>query len=96
MRSYNEPHHRSIGMAPSQVSAANQEEVWQRMNGHDGKGVPKFRVEDRVSISKAKRQLKRVHGELERGDLYDTRGSTSNPRVYRLVDDLGEMFDGAF
>ncbi|KAI0240866.1 hypothetical protein LSAT2_008339 [Lamellibrachia satsuma] len=34
--------HRSIGMTPSQVSAENQEKVWQRMYGHDGKGVPKF------------------------------------------------------
>ena len=44
VQSYNNSPHRSIGMAPSQVSAKNQEDVWQRMYGHDGKGVPKFRV----------------------------------------------------
>ena len=55
MQSYNNTHHRSIGMTPSQVNAKNQEEVWQRLYGHDGKGVPKFRVLDRVRISKFKR-----------------------------------------
>ena len=39
VQSYNDIYHRSIGMAPSQVNAANQEEVWQRLYGHDGKGV---------------------------------------------------------
>ena len=42
-------------VAPSQVSAKNQEEVWQRLYDHDGKGVPKFRVSNRVRISKVKR-----------------------------------------
>ena len=36
--------HRSIGVALSQVRAANQEEVWQLLYRHDGKGVPKLRV----------------------------------------------------
>ena len=54
------PPHRSIGMAPSQISVQNQEEVWQRLYGHDGKGVPKLRVSDRVRISKYK-------GKFEKG-----------------------------
>ena len=83
-------------MAPSQVSAANQEEVWQRLYGHDGKGVPKFRVEDRVSISKAKRQFKKGYMVNWSEEIFTIReGHPFDPRVYRLVDDLGEMFDGA-
>ena len=60
VRSYNDTHHLSIGMAPSQVNAVNQEEVWQRLYGHNGKGVPKFLKDDRVCINKAKRQFKKV------------------------------------
>ena len=41
VQSYNNTLHRSIGMAPSQVSAKNQEEVWQRLYDHDGNGVPR-------------------------------------------------------
>ena len=48
----------------------------QRLYGHDGKGVPKFRVTNRVRIRKIKRLLKRLHGELERRDLHDTQGSS--------------------
>ena len=60
MRSYNDTRHRSIGMAQSQVSAKNQEEVWQRLYGHDDKGVPKFRGSNRVRTSKVKRLLKKA------------------------------------
>ncbi len=49
------PPHRSIGLAPSQVSPHNQEEVWQRLYGYDGKGVS-----DRVRFSKYK-------GKFEKG-----------------------------
>ena len=37
VRSYNNARHRMIGMAPSHVNAKNQEKVWQRLYGHDGK-----------------------------------------------------------
>ena len=40
MRSYNETYHRSIGMAPSEVTSTNQETVWQRLYGHESVGTP--------------------------------------------------------
>ena len=40
MRSYNNTYHRSIGMAPSEVTSANQETVWQRLYGHESVGTP--------------------------------------------------------
>ena len=97
VRTYNDTRHRSIGMAPSQVNAKNQEKVWQRLYGHDGKGVPKLNVSDRVRVSKYK-------GTFEKG--YETNWSEevftvhevhpSEPPVYRLRDDLGDVLDGAF
>ena len=74
VRSYNNTPHRSIGMAPSHVNAKNQEKVWQRLYGHDGKGVPKLCVLDRVRVSKYKVR-KGLRDELERRDVHDTRGS---------------------
>ena len=59
LRSYNNTFHRAIGMAPSEVNETNQEEVWQRMYGHESVGTPKYRVGDCVRISKAKRQFKK-------------------------------------
>ena len=59
MRSYNDTYHRSIGMAPSEVISTNQETVWQRLYGHESVGTPKFRVGNRVRISKAKRHFEK-------------------------------------
>ena len=97
VQSYNDTYHRSIGMAPSQVNAANQEEVWQRLYGHDGKGVPKFKVDDRVRISKAKRRFEKGYMANWSEELFTIREvHASDPPVYRLVDDLGEVLDGTF
>ena len=97
VRTYNDTHHSSIGMAPARVNAKNQETVWQRLYGHDGKGVPKLNVSDCVRISKYK-------GTFEKG--YETNWSEevftvhevhpSEPPVYRLRDDLGDVLDGTF
>ena len=97
VRTYNNTRHRSLGIAPSQVTAKNQETVWQRLYGHDGKGVPKLRVSDRVRISRYK-------GTFEKG--YETNWSEevftvhevhpSDPPVYRLRDDLGDVLEGTF
>ena len=97
VQSYNNTYHRSIGMTPSQVNAANQEEVWQRLYGHDGKGVPKFKVDDRVRISKAKRRFEKGYMANWSEELFTIREvHASDPPVYRLVDDLGEVLDGTF
>ena len=59
MRSYNDTYHRSTGMAPSEATTTNQETVWKRLYGHESVGTPKFRVGDRVRISKAKRDFEK-------------------------------------
>ena len=62
MQSYNDTYHtyhRSIGMAPSEVTSTNQETVWQRLYGHESVGTPKFRVGDRVRIRKRNDTSKR-------------------------------------
>ena len=55
-------------MAPSEVTSTNQavwrdngmkETVWQRLYGHESVGTPKFRVGNRVRISKAKRHFEK-------------------------------------
>ena len=97
MQSYNNTHHRSIGMTPSQVNAKNQEEVWQRLYGHDGKGVPKFRVSDRVRLSKFKRLFEKGYMANRSEEMFIIHEvHPSDPPVYRLIDDLGEVLDGTF
>ena len=97
VQSYNNTHHRSIGMAPSQVSYQNQEQVWQRLYGHDGKGVPKLRVSDRVRISKYKGKFEKGYAANWSEEMFTIHEvHPSDPPVYRLRDDLGEMLEGTF
>ena len=95
VQSYSDTFYRSIGMASSQVNTANQEDVWQRLCGHVGKGVAKFRVGDRVRISKARRRFKKGYIANLSEELFTIRvAHPSDPPVYRLFDDLGETPDG--
>ena len=97
VRSYNDSYHRSIGMAPSAVNGANQETVWQRLYGHDGGGTPKYRVGDRVRISKAKRHFEKGYMANWTEELFTiVDAHRSDPPVYRLVDWHGDSLDGTF
>ena len=96
-RSYNDTYRRSIGMAPSEVNSTNQETVWQRLYGHESVGTPKFRVGDRVRISKAKRHFEKGYMANWTEELFTiVDAHRSNPPVYRLVDWHGEKMDGTF
>ena len=75
----------------------NQEEVWQRLYGHDGKGVPKFRVSNRVRISKYKGKFEKGYMANWSEDMYTIHEvHPSDPPVYRMIDDLGDVVDGTF
>ena len=97
VRSYNKTYHRSIGMAPPEVNGTNQESVWQRLYGHEGGGTPKFRIGDRVRISKAKRHFEKGYMANWTEELFTiVDAHRSDPPVYRLVDWHGDTLDGTF
>ena len=90
VRCYNNTFHRAIGMAPYEVNATNQEEVWQRLYGHESVGIPKYRVGDCVRISKAKRQFKKgymANWSEELFTIVDARlaGTFYEPELYKVV-----------
>ena len=79
------------------VNGTNQESVWQRLYGHEGGGTPKFRIGDRIRISKAKRHFEKGYMANWTEELFtivDTH--RSDPPVYRLVDWHGDTLDGTF
>ena len=97
MRSCNDAYHRSIGMAPSEVTSTNQETVWQRLYGHESVGTPKFRVGDRVPVSKAKRDFEKGYMANWTEELFTiVDAHRSDTPVYRLVDWHGDKLDGTF
>ena len=71
--------------------------MWQGLYGHDGKGVPKLRVSDRVRISKLKGKFDKGYAVNWSEDMFAIHEvHLSDPPVYRLRDDLGEVLDGTF
>ena len=79
------------------VNATNQEEVWQRLYGHESVGIPKYRVGDCVRISKAKRQFKKGYMANWTEELFTiVDAHRSEPPVYRLTDWHGERLVGTF
>ena len=97
VRSYNKTYHRSIDIAPSEVNGTNQESVWQRLYGHEGGGTTKFRIGDRIRISKAKRHFEKGYMANWTEELFTiVDAHRSDPPVYRLVDWHGDTLDGTF
>ena len=64
VQGYNATRHRSIGMAPQDVTWDNEEAVWKRLYAKRGKDQkkPKFNVGDRVRLNK-------IHRTFEKGYL---------------------------
>ena len=80
-----------------QVNPKNQEEVWQWLYGHDGKGVPKFRVSNRVRIIKYKGKFEKGYAANWSEKIFTIHEvHPSDPPVNRLNDDLGDVHDGTF
>ena len=62
VKGYNESKHRSIGMAPTEVTLKNEREVWDRLYGTKKKFKrPKFKVGDRVRLNKKHRTFKKSY-----------------------------------
>jgi len=64
VQGYNATRHRSIGMAPQDVTRDNEEAVWKRLYGKRLKDQkkPKFKVGDRVRLNKIHRTFaKRIY-----------------------------------
>ena len=99
VKSYNNTYHRSIKMKPTQVTKANEAEVWETLYANDvNKRVRfKFAVGDRVRISKAKRPFEKSYLPNFTEELFTVykRMARQGP-VYKLKDDACEILEGTF
>ena len=97
--SYNNTYHRSIKMKPSQVTKKNEAKVWDTLYGDDvQKPVRyKFKVGDRVRISKVKRMFEKSYLPNFTEEIFTVyKRMTRQVPVYKLKDDAGEILDGTF
>lgn len=97
IESYNISFHRTIGMAPNEVTAENTQQVADRM--YPAKTTPhwKFKIGDKVRISKYKNVFEKGYLQNWTDEIFviAIRHSTS-PVTYGLKDLLGEEIKGKF
>ena len=97
--SYNASYHRSIGMSPVEVNVINQEEGWQRLYGNERAHTIErgLKVNDRIRISKAKRQFKKGYLPNWSDEIFTVKSvHRTDPPVYRLIDDQDSRIEGTF
>lgn len=96
---YNNKKHRSIGMAPKQVSDKNILSVWQNLTKNRIKNSkkPKYIVGDYVRISKIKRYFTKGYKQNWTEEVFKIVSVIlRNPVVYKLSDLADEIVTGVF
>jgi len=97
VHSYNNTYHRSIGMAPSQVTIDNSQEIVKRLYPLKRKPIYKFEVGDKVRMGRGKHVFKKgyVQGWTDEIFTVTTRHPT-DPATYGVKDYDGEDIKGKF
>lgn len=98
VRGYNRSKHRSIGMAPKDVTFANEKTVWKRLYGKPTKSIrARFQRGDRVRLNEKHRVFKKGYlpGWTEEVFLVDHVRNTSVP-TYRIKEWDGTPLRGTF
>ena len=99
VKAYNNSSHRSIGMAPSQVTKKDEDLIWFRMYGDGTRRPPKLSMTPGQAV-----RVSRVKGAFDKGYLpnwteqhYRLEGtSAGDRRVYKLQNIRGEPIDGTY
>lgn len=99
--SYNNKPHRSLhGLAPNMVTEDNEREVWEKQYGgyvRSQHQKSKFRIGDKVAITKLKRTFKKGYlpgWSKERFKIVDKINSV--PPVWKIADNNGDIIEGIF
>jgi hypothetical protein len=96
---YNNKVHSTIKMTPNEASKdKNEDELSTRMTtANDKKQNPKFKVGDRVRISRIKKHFEKgytINWSIELFTIHEVR--TTEPITYRIIDDNKEIIEGSF
>lgn len=103
LHAYNTSPHRSIGIAPANVNAENEHEIWLEQERIGPQNVTQreiqtvFRVGDHVRISIAKGVFDKGYLPNWSEEIYTiTQILETNPQQYKLQDDNNEEIKGSF
>ena len=98
MSSYNSTYHRSIKMAPNQVSLTNIGLVRRNLYGKNVSKIKyKYRIGDNVRISKSRRIFKKGYLPNWTEEIFTIAARNGKDRpTYKLKDHSGELLEGSF
>ena len=97
--SYNNSKHRTIGMAPINVTKENERELWKKLYGEEFPKEAKFRFEinDKVRITKLQNIFAKSYLPLWTEEYFIIKYRfATNPPTYKITDLKGELIDGSF
>ena len=94
---YNSSVHRTIGMRPVDVKRKHVRGILARISVNGGNDMPKFKVDDRVRISKYKRVFTKGYKPSWLNELFKIYAvKPTRPVTYILQDSRGEVIKGGF
>jgi len=96
---YNTSRHRTIGMAPNEVTKKNEVEILQKCyrKSRDDVIIFKFNVGDKVRINKCKHLFEKGYTENWSREIFIIEKCLARqPPVYRIRDQMGEIIQGIF
>ena len=97
LHSYNRTYHTSIKQTTASINAENQEEVWLTLYGDVNMQKPKFKIDDKVRISKNRRAFAKNHLPGWTEELFIVHQTFSgDPPSYKIKDLNNEILDGTF
>lgn len=101
IRAYNNRKHRTLGVAPNEVTLANQSKVWNKqyqkyLLGYR-KGKFAYKVGSRVRISKLARQFRKGYLPTYTDEVFTVHDQIATyPVTYKLSDETGNVLVGSF
>ncbi len=102
VQAYNKSYHRTIGMAPTEVTLLNQEDVWQRLynvpNATTRKTGRNLDIGDKVRLVKGKRTFKKGYMETHTREIFTVTKiqKATVPTTYIIADDNRDTISGSF
>lgn len=94
---YNNSYHRTIGMKPKDVRRKHVKEILKRINRKINLAKPKFKVNDKVRISKYKRTFQKGYLPNWTNEVFTViLVKKTDPVTYILQDSRGEILKGGF
>lgn len=96
---YNRAKHRSLGVAPVDVTPKNEREIWLKLykNEFPKKASFKFKIGDKIRLQKAKKTFGKSYEAQWTDEIFIIHEQfATNPVIYKVKDMKGDILEGSY